>query len=61
MIKPTDSELRNAFENSKLRRLGYSFERAMNTQALKVCIERLAVISIKKLNPSLQVDMLEAA
>lgn len=60
MIKPTENELKEAFDRTRLRHLGYSLDQAMKTKALKICIERMAAIAIERRNPTLPLNFLEA-
>jgi len=39
---PAAIELQTAFNTSNLPRLGYTFERAMQSKALVICLTRLA-------------------
>jgi hypothetical protein len=39
---PATSDLQTAFNTSQLPRLGYTFERAMQSKALVTCLIRLA-------------------
>lgn len=43
-------ELEAAFKRTKLIEQGYNFQSAMNCEALKICIVRLAAISQRKFN-----------
>jgi hypothetical protein len=46
---PSKTELQNAFDTSPLPRLGYTFERAMQSNALVICLNRLAQRKAKPL------------
>jgi len=42
-MQPTTDDLQAAFNRSKLPRLGYSFQAAMDCVALKICLVRISL------------------
>jgi len=46
-MAPTNDDLQAAFNNSKLPQLGYTFQKALNCDALKTCLVRKAIIMQK--------------
>lgn len=47
-MAPGTADLQAAFNRSKLSRLGYTFETAMQNSGLAICIKRLADIKPKQ-------------
>jgi hypothetical protein len=46
----TTTDLQTAFNRSQLPRQGYNFQTAIECDALRICIVRLATLSQRKLN-----------
>jgi hypothetical protein len=49
-MTPSTTELHTAFMRSTLVKQGYSFQSAMQVEALRICLVRLAAIAQRKLN-----------
>jgi hypothetical protein len=41
-MSPTNTDLQAVFNNSKLPQLGYTFQSAINCDAIKTCLVRIA-------------------
>lgn len=46
-MEPSQADLQTAFMRSSLPMLGYTFQTAMEYQALKTCVVRLAALATK--------------
>lgn len=46
-MAPTNDDLQLAFNNSTLPQLGYTFQKALDCDALKICLVRLSDIQHK--------------
>lgn len=46
-MEPSIADLQTAFLRSSLPRLGYTFQAAMEYQALRTCVVRLATLATK--------------
>ena len=46
-MSPTNNDLLVAYNNSQLPRLGYTFQSALDCDALKTCLVRMAIIMQK--------------
>lgn len=59
-MAPSTAELKTAFKRTNLWRIGYSFNRAMECEAVCICLTRMALNARHKSEAPKQLNLLEA-